>query len=96
MAAGLATQSGTITPEGSATGNSPSARLSTPRLFKIDGSTHVADLERVLRTGGDDTRYMEALAILRRWQFDEMLDGASREKASALVWKFAPNGWDEV
>jgi hypothetical protein len=56
----------------------------------------MAEMERVFRAAGNHTGQMEALAILRRWQFDPRLDSASRQRASALVWKFQPNGWDEV
>jgi len=38
----------------------------------------------------------EPLAALRRLQFDPTLDTASQQKASALIWKFQANGWDEV
>ena len=56
---------------------------------KIDVSQWVAELERVLRSGENPARCEEALVILQRWQFDEMLDDASREKAGILVRQFA-------
>ena len=59
-------------------------------MFKIDVTRHVDAMERVLRTDGDRTRCQEALGLLRRWQFDKMLDDASREKAKAVVREFAP------
>lgn len=71
-------------------------RASSPRGFKIDVSRQVEEMEHVLRAGGDRTRRREALAILQNWQFDEMLDDASREKARLLVQTFASNDWDEV
>ena len=65
-------------------------------LVTIDAGRQMAEMERVLRTAGNHTGQMESLATLRRWQFDPRLDSASRQRASALVWKFQPNGWDEV
>jgi hypothetical protein len=49
----------------------------------------VAEIERTLRAGGDRGRRTQALAILQRWQFDEMLDDASRQRAKVLIWRFA-------
>ena len=65
-------------------------------LVTIDAGRQMAEMERVFRGAGNHTGQMEALATLRRWQFDPRLDSASRQRASALVWKFQPNGWDEV
>jgi hypothetical protein len=73
-----------------------SATTSSASLITISAGRQVAEMERTLRSVGDRTRYMETLTVLRRWQFDTMLDGASREKARGLVWEFEPNGWDEV
>jgi hypothetical protein len=56
---------------------------------KIDVSQWVAELEQVLRSAESPIRCEEALAILQRWQFDEMLDDASREKAKTLFRQFA-------
>ena len=67
-----------------------------PGLTTIDAGRLAAEMERVFDTAGNRTRQMEALALLRRWQCDPRLDSASRQSASALVWKFQPNGWDEV
>jgi len=75
--------------------NTP-ATTSSSSLIKMSVGRQVAEMERTLRAAGDQTEYMEALAVLRRWQFDRMLDPAFREKAKALVWEFDPNGWDEV
>jgi len=55
---------------------------------KIDVSQWIAELEQVLRSAKNPVRCEEALAILQRWQFDEMLDDASREKARTLVREF--------
>lgn len=62
----------------------------------IDANRQMAEMENVFRANGNFTRQMEALATLRRWQVDPRLDNASRQRASALVWEFQPNGWDEV
>ena len=65
-------------------------------LVTIDAGRQMAEMERVFRGAGNYTGQMEALATLRRWQFDPRLDSASQQRASALVWRFQPNGWDEV
>jgi hypothetical protein len=65
-------------------------------LVTIYAGRQMAEMERLLQAAGDRVRQTEALAILRRWEFDPRLDCASRQRASALVWKFHPNGWDEV
>jgi uncharacterized protein (DUF924 family) len=57
-------------------------------LPRIDVSQWVVELEQVLRSAKNPARCEEALAILQRWQFDEMLDHTSREKARALVREF--------
>lgn len=56
---------------------------------KIDVSQWIAELEQVLRSAKNPARCEEALAILHRWQLDEMLDDTSREKARTLVREFA-------
>ena len=72
------------------------ARPGNPRLFKIDVSRQVEELEHVLRAGADLTRCMKALEVLERWQFDEMLDDASRKKARRLVREFTAERPDGV
>lgn len=66
------------------------------RLMTIDADRQMAEMELLFRAAGNHTGQMEALATLRRWQCDPRLDSASRQRASALVWRFQPNGWDEV
>ena len=56
----------------------------------------MTEMESVFRRAGDTGGKADALAVLRRWEVDPMLDGASRARAKGLVWKFQPNGWDEV
>lgn len=58
-------------------------------LTKIDVGRYVAEIERTLCAGGDRAQRTQALAILQRWQFDEMLDDASRQRAKVLIWRFA-------
>lgn len=67
-----------------------------PRLVTMDADRQMAEMEDLFRSAGDPRGQMEALATLRRWQLDPRLDSASRQRLSALVWKFEPNGWDEV
>ena len=65
-------------------------------LETIDAGRLTAEMERVFSAIGNCTRQTEALALLRRWQCDPRLDSASRQNARSLVWRFQPNGWDEV
>ena len=65
-------------------------------VVAIDAGRQMAEMEHVFGAAGSHTRQMEALAALRRWQSDPRLDSASQQRASDLVWKFQPNGWDEV
>ena len=58
----------------------------------IDVSRHVSEMERVLRGGESDAGRLEALAVLERWQWDEMLDAPSRARARSLVREFASAG----
>jgi hypothetical protein len=62
-------------------------------MLKIDVSREVEELGHVLRSRTDPIRCGEAIAILRRWRFDEMLDEPSREQASRLVLEFESSGW---
>ena len=57
-------------------------------MYKIDVKRQVEEMERVLRTQDDPGRCQATITILRRWQFDEMLDDSSREKARMLVLEF--------
>jgi len=58
----------------------------------IDVSRQVTEIEHVLRVGQDLIQCVEGLAILERWQFDEMLDSASRRRARLLVQEFTARG----
>ncbi len=60
-------------------------------MYKIDVKRQVDEMERVLRAQDDPSRCQKTITILRRWQFDEMLDDASREKARILVLEFECN-----
>jgi hypothetical protein len=62
--------------------------MMSDEIPKIDVSQWVGELEQVLRSAQNPIRCEEALAILQRWQFDEMLDDASREKANTLYRQF--------
>jgi hypothetical protein len=66
------------------------------RLRAGEARRQMAEMERVFSAPENHTGQMDALATLRRWQVDARLDEASRDRASALVWKFQANGWDEV
>ncbi len=56
---------------------------------RIPVGRYLREMEAVLRHDEDPVRRAGVLAVLRRWQFDEMLDDASREKARVLVSEFA-------
>ncbi len=55
---------------------------------KIDVSRYLREMEELLQAPRDPIRCFNAVAILRRWRFDEMLDEASRVKAGILVHTF--------
>lgn len=57
-------------------------------MYKIDVKNQVDEMERVLRAHDDPGRCQATISVLRRWQFDEMLDDVSREKAKMLVLEF--------
>ncbi len=57
-------------------------------MLKIDVRVHVEQFERVLRRDEDPARRRDAMAILQRWQFNEMLNDAARRKAQTLVREF--------
>jgi len=61
-------------------------------MTKIDVSRYVQGMERALHSQPDPVSCETTLTILRRWQFDEMLDDASREKAGILVREFESAG----
>jgi hypothetical protein len=56
-------------------------------MATIDVSRQVAEMERALRS--DPRRSREVLAILERWQWDDMLDAESRAHARQLVREFS-------
>ena len=60
---------------------------------KIDVSHYVAAMERTLRTETNLTRRVDAVTVLWHWQFDHMVDDASREKARQLVEEFRTLLW---
>lgn len=99
MTVGAAGPPGPVTPPRGNTyhrRSNNSGRPAHPSIFTIDVGRQVAEIERVLRAGGDLTRCLDALAVLERWQFDEMLDNASRKKASVLLREFAAYGRADV
>ena len=51
----------------------------------VDASRVLDELETVLHQGVERRRCVEAMVILRRWQWDRELDDASRSRASLLV-----------
>jgi hypothetical protein len=57
-------------------------------MGKIDVSRYVREMEQVLHAEQDAVRCHNAIAILLRWQFDDMLDDASRTKARMLIQEF--------
>jgi hypothetical protein len=63
-------------------------RAETEMTTKIDVSRYVKGMEGVLHSRQDPVSCETTITILRRWQFDEMLDDASRAKAGTLVREF--------
>ena len=63
-------------------------KAETKMMAKIDVSQYVQGMERVLHSRQDPVSCETTISILRRWQFDEMLDDASRAKAEVLVREF--------
>ena len=55
---------------------------------EIDVTRYLDEMERVLRCGSDVATRNEALAILRRWQFDTMLTNESCVRAAKLLREF--------
>jgi hypothetical protein len=99
MSVGLAKPTGQVVPlEGNANGrqSNTAAGPSGLSLATVDAGRQMVEMERLFGAAGNHTGQMEALSTLRRWQFDSRLDSVSRQRASALVWRFQPNGWDEV
>jgi hypothetical protein len=64
-----------------------------PSRYKIDVGRYVAEMEERLCNDGDSHARLQTLAILQRWQFDKMLDDASRERAKLLVLRFGRDEW---
>ena len=54
----------------------------------VDASRALDEFEAVLCRGSEPHRCIEAMEILRRWQWDRDLDAASRSRASMLVREF--------
>ena len=61
-------------------------------MTKIDVSWYVQGMERALRARQDPMSREKTITVLRRWQFDTMLDDASRVKARLLVREFESTG----
>ena len=54
----------------------------------VNTSRALDELESVLYDGNEPNRCMEAMEILRRWQWDRDLDEPSRSRAGVLVREF--------
>jgi len=54
----------------------------------VDASRVLDELEQVLSEGEEPSRCREAMAVLRRWQWDRDLDESSRTRAVVLVRQF--------
>lgn len=55
----------------------------------VDTNRVIDELEALLSTGAEPRRCLEAMDILRRWQWDRDLDERSRQRSSRLVRIFA-------
>lgn len=56
----------------------------------IDVAIWIDEIEQRLLSTQDRSEILDALAILQRWQFDEMIDAPSRERARLLVRRYTP------
>ena len=74
----------------------PPTRNVNAERSQNDAVQMVARIEHLLSSTPDKAQYLKALATLRGWQVDPTLDPAAREKARKVLWRFQPNGWDEV
>ena len=54
----------------------------------VDTSQVLDEFEQLLNRGGEPGRCREAIAVLRRWQWDRELDEGSRSRAVLLVRQF--------
>jgi hypothetical protein len=54
----------------------------------LDTSRVIDEFEQVLANGEEPGRCREAIAVLRRWQWDADLDEGSRRRAVGLVRRF--------
>jgi hypothetical protein len=54
----------------------------------VDTSNALDEFEQLLSDGGEPGRCREAIAVLRRWQWDRELDEGSRSRAVLLVRQF--------
>ena len=57
-------------------------------MTAIDVTQHLDELEGILRDGREPLRCAEAIEIVLRWQFDEMLDDHCRLRARSLAAEF--------
>jgi hypothetical protein len=71
--------------------NAAAMSASSPSRHGIDVGRYVTKFQRILGANGDWSARTKALEILRRWQFDDMLDAASRQRARLLFLKFSRN-----
>ena len=61
----------------------------------VDASRALDELEAVLAAGRELDRCLEAMDILRRWQWDRDLNPSSRDRAGGLARAFGPRyGYD--
>ena len=54
----------------------------------VDATQALDEFEQVLSSGDEPGRCREAIAVLRRWQWDRELDESSRSRAVVLVRQF--------
>jgi hypothetical protein len=54
----------------------------------VNASRALDELEAVLDAGREPNRCLEAMDILRRWQWDRDLDDVSRHRAAVLAREF--------
>ncbi len=67
---------------------SPAVDDADESVERIDVTRYLDDMERVLRYSTSVAMRNEALAILRRWQFDTMLTDGACARAARLLREF--------
>jgi hypothetical protein len=78
---------GSLSPAGSES-RGPTAADELMSVEAIDATRYLDDMDHTLRSSHDVGMRNEALAILRRWQFDDLLTDAAGARAAGVLREF--------